>query len=129
MTIEKLTRHKSLVIDQISAELTKAGGRTIHSEIHKLILFEIRRNCLSCGKELTLHLFIRRVIKQTVVITGAYHFCQLHTKFYPTFCCHGYCHMQRKPPGNPTFHLYLRVMWIHTLGHMGGSNRCGGETL
>jgi hypothetical protein len=34
-----------------------------------------------------------------------------------------------KPPINPTPHLYLRVMWIHTLGHMGGSNRCGGDTL
>jgi hypothetical protein len=34
---EKLKRHKSLGIDQIPAELIKAGGRTIHSEIHKLI--------------------------------------------------------------------------------------------
>ena len=24
--------------------------------------------------------------------------------------------MQRKPPRNPTSHLHLRVMWIHTLG-------------
>jgi len=29
------------------------------------------------------------VLKQIVVITEAYHFCQLHTKFYPTSCCQG----------------------------------------
>jgi hypothetical protein len=37
MAVEKLKRHKSQSIDQISAELIKAEGRTIHSEIHKLI--------------------------------------------------------------------------------------------
>ena len=37
MTIEMPNRHKSPDIDQIPAELIKAGGRTIHSEIHKLI--------------------------------------------------------------------------------------------
>jgi hypothetical protein len=37
MAIEKLKRHKSPGTDQIPAELIKAGGRTIRSEIHKLI--------------------------------------------------------------------------------------------
>jgi hypothetical protein len=37
MPIEKLKRHTSPGIDQIPAELIKAGGRTIRSEIHKLI--------------------------------------------------------------------------------------------
>jgi hypothetical protein len=37
MAIEKLKRHKSPGIDQISAQLIKAEGRTICSEIHKLI--------------------------------------------------------------------------------------------
>jgi len=37
MATEKLKRHKSLGIDQIRAELIKAGGRTIRSEVHKLI--------------------------------------------------------------------------------------------
>jgi len=37
MAIEKLKRHKSLSIDQIPAELIKTGGRTVHSDIHKLI--------------------------------------------------------------------------------------------
>jgi hypothetical protein len=37
MAIEKLKRHKSPGIDQIPAELFKAGGRTICYEVHKLI--------------------------------------------------------------------------------------------
>jgi hypothetical protein len=37
MAIEKLKRYKSPGIDQIPAELTKAGGSKICSEIHKLI--------------------------------------------------------------------------------------------
>jgi len=36
LVIEELKSHKSLGIDQIPAELIKAGGRTI--EIHKLII-------------------------------------------------------------------------------------------
>ena len=38
MAIEKLKNHKSPGIDQIPAELFKAGGRTICGEIHKLII-------------------------------------------------------------------------------------------
>jgi hypothetical protein len=65
MNIEKQKRHKSSGIDQIPAKLTKAGGRTIRSEIHKLlILFGISRNCLSSGRSLSLCLFIKRAIKQ-----------------------------------------------------------------
>ena len=37
MAIEKLKSHKSPGIEQIRAELVKAGGRTICSEICKLI--------------------------------------------------------------------------------------------
>jgi hypothetical protein len=37
MSIEKLKRHNSPGTDQIPTELIKAGGRTIRSEIHKLI--------------------------------------------------------------------------------------------
>jgi hypothetical protein len=36
MAIENLKRHKLPGTDQIPAELIKAGGRTIRSEIHKL---------------------------------------------------------------------------------------------
>jgi hypothetical protein len=58
----------------------------------------IRRNCLSSGKSQLLYLFIRRVIKQNVVIIEVYHFSQLHTKFYPkptvkvnSICSGNYC--------------------------------------
>jgi len=38
LAIEELKSHKSLGIDQIPAELIKAGGRAICYEIHKLII-------------------------------------------------------------------------------------------
>jgi len=38
LAIGKLKSHKSTGIHQIPAELIKAGGRTIHNEIHKLII-------------------------------------------------------------------------------------------
>jgi hypothetical protein len=38
MAIEKLKSHKSPGIDQIPAEFIKPGGRTIRSEIYKLII-------------------------------------------------------------------------------------------
>jgi hypothetical protein len=38
LAIGKLKSHKSPGIDQIPAELIKAGGRTIHCAIHKLII-------------------------------------------------------------------------------------------
>jgi len=37
LVIDKLKSHKSPGIDQIPAELIKAGGRTIYLEIHRLI--------------------------------------------------------------------------------------------
>jgi hypothetical protein len=39
MAIGKLKRHKSPGIDQIPAELIKAGVTKIHFEVHKLIIF------------------------------------------------------------------------------------------
>jgi hypothetical protein len=37
IAIEKLMRYKSPGTDQISAELTQAGGEIFHSKIHELI--------------------------------------------------------------------------------------------
>jgi hypothetical protein len=41
VAIEKLKSHKSPGIDQIPAELIKAGGRTIRFAIHKLIVTDM----------------------------------------------------------------------------------------
>jgi hypothetical protein len=38
LVIQKLKSHKSQATDQIPTELIKTGGRTIHSEVHKLII-------------------------------------------------------------------------------------------
>jgi hypothetical protein len=37
MAVEKLKTHTSPGINQITAEMSKAGGRIVHSEIHKII--------------------------------------------------------------------------------------------
>jgi hypothetical protein len=60
-----------------------------------LILFGKKRICLS-GRSRSPYLFIRRVIKQIVIYTEAYHFCQLNIKFYPTLCSQGQRHIKRK---------------------------------
>ena len=87
LAIEKLKSHKSPGIDQIEAELIKAGvEQTDMRSINLLFLFGIRKNCLRRGRSQSLYLSIRRVINQIVLIIGAYHFCQLDTKFYRTSC-------------------------------------------
>jgi hypothetical protein len=51
MATEKLKGHKSSSIGQIQAQVIQAGGRTNRSEIYKLlIVFGIRKNCLSSGR-------------------------------------------------------------------------------
>jgi hypothetical protein len=69
IAIEKLRRYKSPGIDLIPAELIQAGG--IHYALRStnlLIVFGIRNNCHSSGRNLLLYLFKRRVMKRTVVI-------------------------------------------------------------
>jgi hypothetical protein len=76
MGIQKLKRHKSPGVDRIPFEWIESEGRTIRFEIHELlILFRIRR---SEGSR-SLYLFIRRVIKQIVIIIVAFHLGQLGT--------------------------------------------------
>jgi hypothetical protein len=78
LAIEKLKSHKSPGIDQIPAVLIKARGKTIHHDIHKLILlFGTRSKCLRIGRSRSLYLSIRRAVKHCVVIIGAYHICKL----------------------------------------------------
>ena len=74
-------------LDLAGVQTVKTGGKTIFSQIHEL--FGLRRNCLMSGGSRSLYVFIRRVVKHTVVIIEAYHFCQLHTKFYSTLFCQG----------------------------------------
>jgi delta-aminolevulinic acid dehydratase/porphobilinogen synthase len=88
LDIEKTKIHKLPGINQIPAKLIKAGVEKFAlRSINLLSLFGIRRNCLRSGRSRSLHISIRRAIKQIVVIIGAYHFCQLRTEFYPTSCC------------------------------------------
>ena len=51
LAIEKLRSHKSPVIDQIPAELIKAGGRTIRYEMHKLIISTWNKEELHEGRK------------------------------------------------------------------------------
>jgi hypothetical protein len=90
MAIGKLKSHKSPGIDQIPAELIKARGRIIRSEIRKLITSIWNKEGFpEEWKESVIVLIYIRMIKQNVVTTEAYHFCQLRTKFYPTSFCQG----------------------------------------
>ena len=90
MSIEKLKRHKSPDIDPVPSELIKVGGRTIHSEIHKLInSIRNEEDLPEQWKELIIAPTCKMGVKQTVVIIQAYHFCQLHTKLYRTSHCQG----------------------------------------
>jgi mannosyltransferase OCH1-like enzyme len=66
MATEKLNRHKSPTLDQIPAELIKAGSRTTHSEIHKIIISTWNKEELPEEWKQSLYLFIRKVIKQIV---------------------------------------------------------------
>jgi hypothetical protein len=70
MASEMLKMYKSPDVDQISAELIKAGGNKICSGIHKLI------NSLWNKEELSI---IVPIYKGDKTIK-AYHFCQLYTK-------------------------------------------------
>jgi hypothetical protein len=73
--VEKLRRRKSPGINQITAELIKAGGgQFVLRSINLLILFGRRRNCLWSGRSRSFYLSRRRAIKQNVVIIEAYYF-------------------------------------------------------
>ena len=81
---EKLMGNKSPSTDQITVEMIKVG------EIHKLITSIWNEWELTEEWKVSIIVptrFVRKVIKQTVVIKQDYHFCQIHTKFYPTSCC------------------------------------------
>ena len=85
--VENLRSHKKPGIDQIPAELFKAGGRTIRHEIHKLIISIWNKEEFPDEWDESFILsFYKHGIKEIVVITEGFHFCQ-RRKFYPKSCC------------------------------------------
>jgi len=90
LVIERLKNHKSPVIDQIQGELIKAGGSKIRGAIHKLTIsiWNIE-DFPEEWKELIIVPIYKKRNKTDCNNYRAYHFCQLRTKFYPTFCCQG----------------------------------------
>jgi hypothetical protein len=55
IAIAKLKWHKLQAVDQILAELIQAGGETLHSDVHKLLIpFGMRKKYLSSGRSLLL---------------------------------------------------------------------------
>jgi hypothetical protein len=84
IAIGKLKRYKSPGTNQILAELIKAGGETLHSEIHRLIRPMWNKEELPQQYQ-----FMRRVIRLTVIIIEESPSYQLPTNFYPTFFWQG----------------------------------------
>ena len=115
MATKKLKSHKPSDINQNQAELIQARGRAIISEIHTLINSTWNKEELPGEWKESITVPIYKVIKHTVLISEAYHFCPLHTKFYPTFFCHGSLHLQRKLLGNFSvgFGVRAKLLIIH----------------
>jgi len=88
LVIEELKSHKLPCIDQIPSELIKAAGKTIHSEIHKLIISIWNKEELSEDWKETIIVSIYKKGDKIDCINYR-GICQLHTKFYPTSCCQG----------------------------------------
>jgi hypothetical protein len=89
IAIGKLKRYKSLGTHKIPAELIKAGGETLSSEIHSFFLNGIRRNCHSSGRNLLLYQFIKRVKRLAVTFIKESPSYQLPIQFYSTFLWQG----------------------------------------
>jgi hypothetical protein len=84
--IGKLKSYKYAGTDQIPAELIKAGGETYILRYTDLfVVYGIRRNCHSSGRNLLLYQFIKRGIRLIVIIIEESPSYQLPTKFYLTF--------------------------------------------
>jgi len=90
VAVEKLKGHKSPGIDQIPEELTQAGGRKIHSEIHKFINSIWNKEELpELRKESVIVPIYKKCNKKECSNYQANHFCQPRTKFYQTSYCQG----------------------------------------
>jgi len=88
LAIEMLKSHKSPGIDQIPAELIKAGCKTIRFQIHKLIFSVWNKEELPEGwKESIIAPIYKKGYKTDCSNYRGISLCQLSTKFYPTSCC------------------------------------------
>jgi hypothetical protein len=88
--IGKLKSYKSSGTDNIPAELIQAGVKHYILRYTDLfVVFGIRTNCHSSGRNLLLYQFIKRAIRLIVIIIKESPSYQLPTKFYPTFLCPG----------------------------------------
>jgi len=83
LATEKLKSHKLPGTDQIPAELIKGGVRTIRVESHKLIVSIWSKELPEQWKESIIVPIYKKGDKTDCISIGAYHFYQLHTKFYP----------------------------------------------
>ena len=87
LAIEKLKNHNLPGIDQIPAELFKAGGRTIQYEIHKLIISIWNKEELP--EESKESIIVPIYKKGDKTDCSSYKGLSLCTKFYPPSYCHG----------------------------------------
>jgi hypothetical protein len=83
MAVEKLKRHRLPGTDHIPLEVIKAAGKTICSEIHKLIKSVCNNYKLPEQWKESVIVPIYKKGDKTVTI-AAYRSFQLHTKFYKT---------------------------------------------
>jgi hypothetical protein len=87
LAIEKLKSHKSPGIDQIPAELFMAGGRTIHSGIHKLTISICNKG--KFPEEWKESIIVPIYKKGDKTYCGNFRglsVCQQCTKYYPKSC-------------------------------------------
>jgi hypothetical protein len=96
ITIGKLKRCKSPGNDQILAELIKAGGETLCSEIRKLICSTWNKEELPQQWNESITVLIHKKGDKVLIIIKEYPSYQLPTQFYPTFYWPGYLHMSLK---------------------------------
>jgi hypothetical protein len=76
-------KYKSSGSDQFLAELIQAGGKTLLSQIHKLInIIWNQEELTDQGKSIIIPIF-KTGIKLTAVIIMGYHCYQLQTTFFP----------------------------------------------
>jgi hypothetical protein len=96
MATEKAERHKFPAADLTPAQLVKSGDRKLAQRyLNVLILFGKWRKVLRSGRGRSCYRSVGTVIKRTVVIIETLIFPTTY-KFYATFYCQGYLHVQRK---------------------------------